>query len=113
MIRRDWERAREKCDLEQGCRLCGSWPVEAAHVVARKADANFPLRSEDWSPYDVAPDRIVPLCPAHHRAYDARDLDLLPHLTIAEQAQAVADASGIWPALYRLSPSENPRRVAA
>lgn len=111
MIRRNWEQAREKCDLEQGCRICGDWPVEAAHVIGRKHDGNFPLRNEDWSPYDVAPDRIVPLCQNHHREYDALALDLTPYLTTAEQAQAVSDADGIWPALYRTSPSESPRRV--
>lgn len=112
-IYRDWEQARAKCEAEQGCRVCGEWPVESAHIIGREHDANFPIRSEDWSPYDVAPDRIVPLCPAHHRQYDALNLDLGSYLTDHEQAQAVMDACGIHSALYRLWPlSENPRRVA-
>jgi hypothetical protein len=111
-ITRDWTAAREKCDIEQGCRVCGAWPVEAAHVVGRTHDGDFPLRNEDWSPFDVAPDRIVPLCADHHRAYDAHRFDLLPFLTIAEQAQAVSDAQGISAALNRTMPSESPKRVA-
>jgi hypothetical protein len=48
---------------------------------------------------------IVPLCPQHHREYDARTLDLLPYLTLAEQAAAVEHV-GIVRALRRLSGGE-------
>jgi hypothetical protein len=115
-IVRSWDAAREKCDLEQGCRICGAWPVEAAHIIGRDKDGDFPVRNEDWSPWDVAPDRIVPLCHDHHQGPNgqhAKRLELLSYLTLPEQIQAVADAGGISRAMVLLSPSTNPKRVAA
>lgn len=112
--KRDWFAARDKCDRE-GCRICND-PAEAAHVIARQRDRVQPLRADEafdlasgawvWVPYAVHPDRIVPLCPRHHRtgeqAYDAGTLDLSPHLTLPEQLQAVADAGSIHLALKRI-----------
>jgi hypothetical protein len=103
---RDWTRARLKADA--GCRLCGE-PAEAAHIVARDRDMLPPLDPDvGWAPFSpwlVAPDRIVGLCPQHHRLYDAHRLDLLEHLTTSEQAQAVADTGSIETARRRLGPS--------
>ena len=118
-ITRNWQAAREKVDLEGCCRVCGTtFRIEAAHVVAREHDASFPVRNEDWSPYDVAPDRIIPLCgPATdtttcHGKQHAKTLDLLTHLTEPEQVQAVADAGSISTAYTLLMPSESPKRTA-
>jgi hypothetical protein len=55
-------------------------------------------------------DAIVPLCREHHTAFDAHRIDLLPHLTYAEQAEAVR-VIGIERARERLAPSEY-RRAA-
>lgn len=114
-IVRNWQAARDKCDLEMGCRVCGDWPVEAAHIIGRESDAVPPVRGEDWSPYDVAPDRVVPLCREHHQgnvSVHNKTLDLLPYLTVAEQVQAVSDAQGISRAMTLLMPSESHRRAA-
>ncbi len=40
-----------------GCGVCGRWPVDLAHVVPRS-------RGGGWE------GNIVPLCRAHHRAFD-------------------------------------------
>ena len=94
--RRDWKDARAKCDAEGGCRVCDRYGVEAAHTIGRTYDpAGGKVRALD----------IVPLCPQHHREYDARTLDLLPYLTLAEQAAAVEHV-GIVRALRRLSGGE-------
>lgn len=115
-ITRDWTLAREKVDLEGRCRNCGSTDrLEAAHIVGRNHDFSFPVRNEDWSPGDVAPDRIVPLCNLCHQGptgVHARRLDLLPLLTEPEQVQAVADCGSISQAYTLLMPSESMRRVA-
>lgn len=89
MHRRDWTIARSKRDSEPGCRVCGTLPVEAAHIISRSLAPNG---GEGW-------DNIIPLCREHHREYDAHRLDLLPHLTAGEQAQAVRAAGGIITAL--------------
>lgn len=97
--RRDWSLTHEK--VEGGCRICGL-PAERAHVIGREHDKHPPLDLEEgfaWPAYLVAPDRIVPLCGptpgGHHGQYDRGELDLLPHLTLPEQLQAVADAGSI------------------
>jgi hypothetical protein len=103
---RDWTLAREKC--ESGCRLCGD-PAEAAHIIGRSHDSHEPIRCPEWVPFTpwlVAPDRILPLCRAHHTAYDSHQLDVLAHLTPDEQVQAVADAGSLELARRRLLPSE-------
>lgn len=84
---RDWTDAIAKRDREGRCRVCGAAsPLEAAHVIGREHDQ--PTRSRP-ALLVVLPDDVVPLCRDHHREYDARRLDLLPHLTHAEQAAAV------------------------
>lgn len=107
-MRRDWSAARAKCD-QQGCRICGL-PAEAAHTIGRVHDKQHAVAVQNdgrrigvlW----VHPDRIVPLCGptpgGHHGQYDRGELDLLPHLTLPEQLQAVADAGSIELARKRL-----------
>lgn len=120
-IRRRWDKARAKVEQEGVCRACGSpYGLEAAHVVGRVHDAKPPLRG-DWkstnsrsAPYEVAPDRVIPLCHECHQGPNgqhANRLDLLPLLSLHEQIQAVADAGGISRAYQLLMPSESPRRL--
>lgn len=79
---RDYTLARAKCDAEGRCRWCKrACRTEAAHIVPRRHDPpNGP----------VPADGIVPLCQACHRDYDLDRLDLLPVLTLEEQAFAVS-----------------------
>jgi hypothetical protein len=67
----------------------------------------------------VVPDRIIPLCgpstdltTCHGKDHFNR-LEKLELLTLDEQLQAVADAGGIYRAMTLLSPSFNPKSVAA
>lgn len=94
MIRRDWSECHWKRD--GGCRICGQHPVELAHIIGRNRD------QRDGSVIRVDPDSVVGLCGHHHRTYDARLLDLLPYLTVTEQARAVLDAGGIEAARRRI-----------
>lgn len=119
-ITRSWVAAREKVDLEGMCRNCSTpYRLEAAHVIGRTHDGDPPVRDEDWSPFDVHPDRIIPLCgPATdsttcHGKQHAGCLEMLPLLTREEQVQAVADVGSISRAMQLLSPSANPRRLRA
>lgn len=50
------------------CLVCGHRPVDPAHVVSRARGGCD------------HPDCVIPLCRAHHRAFDQRRLDLLAHL---------------------------------
>lgn len=105
--KRDWSLALAKVEEEDGCRICGARVefLECAHILGRKFDRPI---SEGSKTLLVLPDRIVPLCnqlaDGHHQSYDAHELDLLPYLTTAEQAQAVLDAGSIITALKRISP---------
>jgi hypothetical protein len=126
--RRDWSLARGKVDAEGRCRVCARVAgdalssgaiatLEAAHIIGRTHDFEAPIR---W-PSDVvyfsrsrvlvAPNRTVPLCgpvgddsTCHGKEHAGR-LELLEHLTVEEQAQAVADAGGLTLALKQLSPA--------
>lgn len=92
-MRRDWTAAREKVTREGRCRYCGRTDtLQAAHVLSRKHDAGTLVNPND----------VVPLCLEHHQQYDhgKHGLELLPHLTYAEQAAAVAHV-GIMAALRR------------
>lgn len=76
--RRDWTEATRKCEEEGACRVCGPCEIlDPAHVIHRSQGGG------------MSPAAIVPLCREHHRAYDAGDLDLIPHLTREEQLEAV------------------------
>ena len=50
------------------CLVCDTRPVDPAHLVPRARGG-----CDD-------PDCVVALCRRHHRAFDRRELDLLPHL---------------------------------
>ncbi len=107
-LRRDWREARRKLEREGRCRVCGETrDLEAAHVMGREHDAVLVGPKGGETVY-VHPDCIVPLCGGFtdnfcHGKYDARQLDLLPHLHIHEQVRAVEDAGGILSALKRVS----------
>jgi hypothetical protein len=95
-LRRDWSLAQHK--REDGCRVCASHSnVELAHVIGRARDRR------QGNVATVEADSIVPLCREHHQAYDAHVLDLLPYLSLAEQARAVLDAGGLELARRRIS----------
>lgn len=117
--RRNWADARRKVEAEGLCRVCGTpFNLEAAHVWGREADEpTLDSGSVLW----VKPDRIVPLCRGDlgtfgcHESYDRHELDLLPHLSPAEQSQLVKDAGGIVTAYKRATgqyPHETERRAA-
>lgn len=102
-MKRDWADARAKVEEEGECRVCGSSEhLEAAHIMGRKHD------EPKGSVLYVRPERIVPLCGTFsknecHAAFDAHRLELLIHLTCAEQARAVIDAGSITLAMKRLT----------
>lgn len=88
-IVRDWTLARAKVEAAGRCRIgldCEG-PIEAAHLIGRALDPRDPDRPHVRI---VPPDLVVPLCRAHHRRYDAHELDLRPHLTDAEREAACA-----------------------
>lgn len=93
----------------EGCRICGSYEVELAHVTWRKHDRP---RTPGAKTVYVEPESVVPLCPEHHRLHDAHQLELLPALTLAEQLRAVEDEGGIELARKRLAPSAYRREEA-
>lgn len=92
--------ARAKVEQEGRCRLAAlgrcSGPLAAAHVVGRGFD-DTPV---------VQPCDIVPLCTAHHGAYDARRVSILEYLTLEEQAAAVQKL-GLVRALKRLTSGQS------
>lgn len=86
-MRRDWTAARAKVAEERICRVCAlgeyiitSVPLDAAHIIPRSRVKPGP--GED-------PRNVVPLCRLCHAAYDECRLDLLPFLSLEEQAFAV------------------------
>lgn len=97
---RDWRPARAKIDHEYRCRAWASGDcegkIEAAHVI--DVAAACLLSGEVVEAIDV-----VPLCKAHHMAYDGRRFDLLPFLRVDEQARAVLVAGGMTSAMRRIS----------
>ncbi len=105
--KRDWKDARAKVEIEAVCRYMApdtdpcQGPLEAAHIIGREHDLFHHEGSVAW----VNPQRIVPLCRKHHRAFDAHELDVLAVLTTREQAQAVEDAGSIETARVRTAPS--------
>jgi hypothetical protein len=85
--------AEQKAKVErQGCRvsgaLYGEWPIDPAHVTPRAiGGCDDPLC-------------VVGLRRDLHRLYDDGELDILPYLTLDEQAHAVKHL-GILGALKR------------
>jgi hypothetical protein len=112
-VKRDWSRALMKKQWEGRCRICGSRDaIELAHTVGRQYDEKKLRPADDPTKpavayLDVDPDDVVPLCRTHHAAYDAREVDLLPYLSLAEQQRAVAHV-GIERAYRRLTGAAPP-----
>lgn len=117
---RVWDQARAKVEEEAACRVCGkSVHLEAAHVIDRTRDGFHPVNGDPLpQPWMVEPDRIVPLCgpssdpTSCHGRYDYGQLDLLGHLTVDEEVQAIRDShtigtreSGLELARVRLAPT--------
>lgn len=89
---RDWTDAHRKVAEAESCRICSDAPGDAAHIVPRSQGGKMKAAS------------IVELCREHHRQFDAHELDLLEHLTLEEQAEAVSIV-GIERARMILAPS--------
>lgn len=88
---------------EEGCRVCGAFTVELAHVTGRIHDRpRMPGSQTVW----VEPESVVPLCPTHHAAHDAHRLDLLPYLRQPEEIRAIEDLGSIGLALKRICPDQ-------
>lgn len=101
--KREWRLALQKVEEEGCCRVCGvTEGVQAAHIVGRKHDPEV-TGPRGGKVLMVLAESIVPLCPEHHIAYDARLLDLLPYLRVEEQMDAVRAAGGIIAALKRVT----------
>jgi len=90
--KRDWTEARAKVEEEGDCRVCGAPGPDAAHLIPRSRIRSGPGEQ---------PLNIVPLCRAHHTAFDAHQLDLLPYLTLSEQGYA-ASLVGLAEAVRRI-----------
>lgn len=80
--------SRKWGDVDGSCRVCGEARVDRAHVIPRGFSPNG---GDDGH-------HLVALCRSHHREYDGGHLDLLPYLTVDEQAAAVAAAGGLMAA---------------
>lgn len=108
--KRDWTLTHSK--VAAGCRICGL-PAERAHIVGREHDKWPPVNLEipnwqtgcveEWKPYLVAPDRVVPLCGptpgGHHGQYDRGELDLTPYLKLG--APVPTNIRVAWASLRR------------
>lgn len=93
-MRRDWTEAREKCELEGICRICGAASPEPAHLWHRGRGG------------DMSSNNIVPLCRHHHTEFDSHRLDILAYLLPDEQVELVKQAGSIETARRRVLPSE-------
>lgn len=101
---RSWEQAIRKVEREGACRVCGcTQDLQAAHTISRQLQDVEVEGPRGGKALVVPENAIVPLCRAHHEAYDARRLDLLPYLFLPEQVNAVEAAGGITGANKRLS----------
>lgn len=106
-IGREHDERREPRIVDVPCPVCGA----AAGQTCSVPDHDERISASQSAPahLHVHADDVVPLC-AHridgtegcHPRYDGRRLDLLPHLTHAEQARAVGHV-GIARALNRLT----------
>lgn len=100
---RNWVEARAKCDAEGACRFCRRpGRTEAAHIVPKRHDDD---------PGIVPAVAVVPLCIDCHRSFDLGRIDLLPVLTNAEQAAAVAKLGMLraWRRITGAGKTDTPR----
>jgi len=119
--KRDWTDARAKVDHEGCCRICKRTDrkLEAAHVLGREHDEPKVSKTtgEILQELYVHPDRVFPACgpfPAGcHGDAEYRRINVLSHLTLEEQLQAVKDAGGIEAARIRLEPVTHREEVEA
>lgn len=103
---RDW---RDANTLKRGpCRICGTPDAELAHLSARVHD---PYTRPGSKTRYVRPDSVIPLCSAHHRAFDAHELSVLPVLTLEEQVCVVSDL-GLYMAYIRVCSISRAERAA-
>jgi hypothetical protein len=110
-VQRDWSEAHAKVREEARCRIkgCKNKDLDPAHTFKRglqDVDVEV-LYFDDAAGCDrlklvkhVLPDSIVPLCRMHHEQYDAHRLNLLPYLTLEEQAD-MARCVGLERAINR------------
>jgi hypothetical protein len=117
---RDWTDARAKVEEEGCCRICkrSGRKLEAAHILGREHDGpKIGAGGKPLKELHVDPDRIVPLCGPFpegcHGEVHANQVNLVHHLTMPEQLQAVEDAGGIAPAWVALTRVEHRERVQA
>lgn len=95
-MRRDWRAARAKLASEGHCRACGNaFSLQCAHIIPR---SQVTIGGEDER-------NIIILCVDCHSAQHAGSLELLPLLTLSEQAYAV-ELVGIAEAYRRTSTKE-------
>jgi 5-methylcytosine-specific restriction endonuclease McrA len=81
-MRRDWTKAREKVEDEGRCRVCKkSGELDAAHVIPRSASGGVE---------NMEPAGVIPLCRLCHNRQHTAKLDILPYLTLEEQAHAAS-----------------------
>lgn len=99
-------------DRDTPCRICGlQGRTERAHVSGRAYDRR------QGKTRIVDPETVVPLCgpfgdsQACHTRVDRGEIDLLPYLTVEEQARAVSDLGGIELARKRLAPTDYHRAI--
>jgi hypothetical protein len=107
VTRRDWSDV--EITRDDPCRVCGlEGRTERAHVSGRRFDRPRPGQTTRW----VNPLDVIPLCgPAGdyrscHYRFDHGELDVLEHLTSAEQVRAVEVMCSIEAARMRLAPSD-------
>jgi hypothetical protein len=81
-VKRDWAAARAKITAEGRCRYCGTTKaLEVAHVLPR---SRLP------GPEAMDDRNVIPLCAKDHRLQHAGRLELLPLLSLEEQAFIVS-----------------------
>jgi hypothetical protein len=108
--KRNWDLARTKVEEERCCRICKRTDrlLEAAHVLGREHDEPMMIGDRITKTLLVHPLRVIPLCGPFpegcHGKQHAREINVLSHLTLDEQLQAVKDAGGIEAARIRLEP---------
>ena len=78
-VKRDWSEARRKVEQEGRCRVCHGLAVDPHHVVPR---SRMGATADD-------PRNILPLCRFHHDEAHLGRLELLPLLSLEEQAYIV------------------------
>lgn len=84
---------KEKVASEELCRTCGSRPSTDGHHVINRSVSRRPDST----------DAIIPVCRLCHSEIHAGNVDVLPFLTIAEQADSVYAAGSLATAWRRLS----------